>query len=1150
MTIASDLFRTVTVKIHDISQQLPYIVVNQADDNGKIIRFVPMDHGQTVTGFTGARLYYPPRSDNQYGDYVTGVESDGAWDFTIPTGVLNAGRVECNLAFIDENGETYSRNVVFLVEPAVSGVFDPEDGQQTRLDKIIGTVQTVADTAINNVNETADDAVERINQTASDAVDSIGKAEESISESVTDARESAEAAANSAQQASASASAAQTSERNAANSATQASQSATAAKQSEDNAAESARNAASSERYAASSAEQAANIVASVSGSVTQAENAAQSASQSAASAAGSASVAGGSAQAAADSASKAGESATAAKASETNAASSASAAKVSETNAAASATAASQSASQAQRSAQETYKIANRNLNFETRLNAHDIVAQTYDATATAPVAYSPASGPDSAFDMQSGYAYIFRWESHGKIIAERDKRFIAWIEFYLSSNGGGSFSIGWADDGFATAEAALTVDVPDNAQPTLTRVNLPQYPGHGRLFIRLETGNVKVSSGNSGNAVFSNVIDVTNGSSGSTKKVWSRVGLTIKPDFTTASSLTFNRYVNELVLNRVLAINSNDVLTDDTVDEYNIKNGQRWWTFKPSALEGRTTISFYLNADVSGEFLMGFTSISNPSWDDLVTYHYPSKAGWYTFPMPVANPTYSDPVFLVKAITANRFPLLCHSRSVTADDEIYAITGAFGRTDSLAYAPSMKPNAGEGTYGVPYVRIGDFQSIVPVTKANEANTLTWPNVIWDATSLIGMKLSGLWMDYMYDGRSDVLEFSNVNGQSDVWTPDVPESGNGIKCTPITLDIHDHNGEQAWHPLSFNYVSVRNEVRPQPIRILIIGDSVTSGAVTSEPYWSVAARCFMRDDAAHDRYSTESTRSNVLFLGTYRDGENAVQEVNDTLNGQALSTRVAVCANSGSSLNNWLRNTRSGIDYGFYDGSKFSINRWLGLYRNYHDDGTPMSWGDEGLGSLITEENIHQKICATPNVVMIVHGHNGGSISEYETIIDEIRSEYTNMPIIVGAAMPLLGSWNKQLYRDRYDIGSPVIYRGPQYTWASNHGTGRVKAATNWINVEAGKNSSNGKSYKNVWFFPMCVTTPTVEAVKTRGTISNGVREVKTFQPNGLPIEHPNYNAHFNWGVDLYGLLSWMFRDPSNPTNISDKNPIIPVRP
>lgn len=97
MTIASDLFRTVTVKINDIGQQLPYIVVNQADDNGKIIRFVPMDHGQKVTGFTGARLYYPPRSDHEYGDYVTGVEADGAWDFTIPVGVLSAGRVECNL---------------------------------------------------------------------------------------------------------------------------------------------------------------------------------------------------------------------------------------------------------------------------------------------------------------------------------------------------------------------------------------------------------------------------------------------------------------------------------------------------------------------------------------------------------------------------------------------------------------------------------------------------------------------------------------------------------------------------------------------------------------------------------------------------------------------------------------------------------------------------------------------------------------------------------------------------------------------------------------------------------------------------------------------------------------------------------------------
>lgn len=241
-----------------------------------------MDHGQKVTGFTGARLYYPPRSDHEYDDYVTGVESDGAWDFTIPVGALSAGRVECNLAFIDGDGETYSRNVVFLVEPAVSGVYDPGDGQQTRLDKIIGTVQDTADTAIDSVSQTADNAVERVNKTASDAVESIGKAEASINESVTDARESAEAAADSAQQASASASAAQTSERNAANSATQASQSATAAKQSEDNAAESARNAAESERNAASSAEQAANIVASVSGSVTQAAQSATAAAQSA----------------------------------------------------------------------------------------------------------------------------------------------------------------------------------------------------------------------------------------------------------------------------------------------------------------------------------------------------------------------------------------------------------------------------------------------------------------------------------------------------------------------------------------------------------------------------------------------------------------------------------------------------------------------------------------------------------------------------------------------------------------------------------------------------------------------------------------------------------------------------------------------------
>ena len=51
---------------------------------------------------------------------------------------------------------------MFLVEPAVSGVFDPEDGQWTRLDKIIGTVQDAADTVIDGINKTADDLVERV----------------------------------------------------------------------------------------------------------------------------------------------------------------------------------------------------------------------------------------------------------------------------------------------------------------------------------------------------------------------------------------------------------------------------------------------------------------------------------------------------------------------------------------------------------------------------------------------------------------------------------------------------------------------------------------------------------------------------------------------------------------------------------------------------------------------------------------------------------------------------------------------------------------------------------------------------------------------------------------------------------------------------
>lgn len=67
---------------------------------------------------------------------MTGVESDGAWDFAIPVGVLEAGRVGCDLSFIDASGETYSRNVVFLVEPGklvVYGKSEQENKSEVNL---------------------------------------------------------------------------------------------------------------------------------------------------------------------------------------------------------------------------------------------------------------------------------------------------------------------------------------------------------------------------------------------------------------------------------------------------------------------------------------------------------------------------------------------------------------------------------------------------------------------------------------------------------------------------------------------------------------------------------------------------------------------------------------------------------------------------------------------------------------------------------------------------------------------------------------------------------------------------------------------------------------------------------------------------------
>lgn len=426
---------------------------------------------------------------------------------------------------------------------------------------------------------------------------------------------------------------------------------------------------------------------------------------------------------------------------------------------------------------------------------------------------------------------------------------------------------------------------------------------------------------------------------------------------------------------------------------------------------------------------------------------------------------------------------------------------------------------------------------------------TLPFPNLIWTCRPDIGYALPGVWLDYLYNGceKKDRIYFAGKGSLIDHWVPhDDPKNGNtnpdnvDILVTTRSLELGCET--KRYNPITFNEVRVSNRTQPKPIRMLIIGDSVTAGAVTSETYWQLLAKMLIRDDIASGRWDDEHTRTDFMLLGTHCDGESGVKTVNDDFGGVSYSKQIAVCAQSGSKLNDWRTNDA----YGFADNGKFSIKHWISCYRTYADDGERLQIGD-GTGSRVTEANQDNYICATPNVVYLNLTHNGFDVSQYEQTIDDIRSEYPDMPILVGVGMPLLGSWWSELYADEYAYPRNLVI-GPQYSWGGTYGSKRLAAMTTFCDVERGLASANGKTYTGVWYVPQPVVTPTVQAFEmTEDRVDAGVAMRQKGTTASMPREHPGRSAHLAWAIQLHGIIGWIFRNDAATTNISASNPLMP---
>lgn len=144
-------YKTLSIELDQVNSYIPPIVVNEADNNGRRLKFTPTYEGQLVTGITSARMYYDPRprDASSIGDYVDGVKDGDGWVFIIPPNTFTANvQGIASVSFTDEDGETYTRSMPIDVESGGTKA----DSQGTRIDRLVAILEQM----VNDFTVTAD----------------------------------------------------------------------------------------------------------------------------------------------------------------------------------------------------------------------------------------------------------------------------------------------------------------------------------------------------------------------------------------------------------------------------------------------------------------------------------------------------------------------------------------------------------------------------------------------------------------------------------------------------------------------------------------------------------------------------------------------------------------------------------------------------------------------------------------------------------------------------------------------------------------------------------------------------------------------------------------------------------------------------------
>ena len=389
----------------------------------------------------------------------------------------------------------------------------------------------------------------------------------------------------------------------------------------------------------------------------------------------------------------------------------------------------------------------------------------------------------------------------------------------------------------------------------------------------------------------------------------------------------------------------------------------------------------------------------------------------------------------------------------------------------------------------------------------------LKFPNTIYLVDSEKNRRALPVFIDYLY-GRISLADEERVlfaNGEDRMYIDPqvVVRTSNMKKQVDFISEFYNVPS------VTYNRVTVPESYANGDIRCLTIGDSVTAGAITKQQYWSYAAQLFATEDELLHR------KSKVMFLGS-----NNERTVNFDVNGVSKTVQACACGTSSWSFDHWLKNDNNGSTNGFAytdDEGKvqFSILKWIERYRNYDDEGNKLSLDDPKIGTMITESNIDKVICCTPNIIYLNSTHNENStniVNNHKRIINIIRTELPDCKIIIGAPMPLLGSWWKERY-----VGKDWLEWGldkPNYGAQGDQIPKRRKIYDYVLEQDK----------INDWLFylPQMVLTPTVEGVEY-DLVETGVKTMKRVTTQSLPKEHPGTHTHKIWGYELYALLKFI---------------------